>query len=143
MKRLLLFATILICAVFSNIIAPHSPYDSDIKNRLTPPSRSHLFGTDEFGRDILSRVIYGTRISLMVGVVAVGIATVLGVFLGALAGYYGGKLDAVLMRLVDSMLSFPAILLAIAVSQLFLLLRLALRVGLLSSELVLFADANR
>jgi len=112
---LLMFATILICALFSNIIAPYSPYDSDIKNRLTPPSRIHLFGTDEFGRDILSRVIYGTRISLVVGVVAVGIATVLGVILGAVAGYYGGRLDAVLMRIVDSMLSFPAILLALSI----------------------------
>lgn len=112
---LLMFSTILICAVFSNIIAPYSPYDSDIKNRLTPPSRSHFFGTDEFGRDILSRVIYGTRISLVVGVVAVGISTFLGVLIGALAGYYGGKLDGFLMRIVDSMLSFPAILLALSI----------------------------
>ncbi|HEA68560.1 MAG TPA: ABC transporter permease [Desulfobacterales bacterium] len=112
---LLLFVIILLCAVFSKAIAPYSPYDSNIKQRLSPPSRVHLFGTDEFGRDILSRIIYGTRISLLVGAVAVSIATVFGVLLGALAGYYGGKVDAVLMRIVDSMLSFPAILLALSI----------------------------
>jgi peptide/nickel transport system permease protein len=108
-----LLLVIFICAVFSKIIAPYSPYDSDIKHRLSPPSVIHLFGTDEFGRDILSRIIYGTRVSILVGVVAVGISTVLGVLLGALTGYYGGTVDAILMRIVDTMLSFPPILLAL------------------------------
>jgi peptide/nickel transport system permease protein len=112
---LFLFSVILICAVFSKAMAPYSPYDSDIKNRLSPPSATHLLGTDEFGRDILSRIIYGTRITLLVGVVAVSISTVLGVLLGAVAGYYGGAVDALLMRTVDSMLSFPAILLALSI----------------------------
>ena len=112
---LLLFIIILLSAVFSKAIAPYSPYDSNIKQRLRPPSIIHLFGTDEFGRDILSRIIYGTRISLLVGLVAVSISTVFGVLLGALAGYYGGTVDAVLMRIVDSMLSFPAILLALTI----------------------------
>lgn len=110
-----MFLSIIICAILSPIIAPYSPYDSDIKQRLSPPSSTHWLGTDEFGRDILSRIIFGTRISLLVGVVAVSISTVLGVFLAALAGYYGGKVDAILMRIVDSMLSFPAILLAMSI----------------------------
>jgi peptide/nickel transport system permease protein len=112
---LLLFIIILLGAVFSKAIAPYSPYDSDIKLRLHPPSIAHLFGTDEFGRDILSRIIYGTRVSLLVGVVAVTISTVFGVLLGTLAGYYGGRVDTVLMRIVDSILSFPAILLALSI----------------------------
>lgn len=112
---LFLFAVILICAVFSKAIAPYSPYDSDVMHRLNAPSRAHLFGTDEFGRDILSRIIYGTRISLLVGAIAVGISTGLGVLLGAVAGYYGGKVDMILMRIVDTMLSFPDILLALAI----------------------------
>ncbi len=112
---LLLFVVILLSAVFSPVIAPYSPYDSNIKQRLHPPSSAHLFGTDEFGRDILSRIVYGTRISLLVGVVAVSISTVFGVLLGTLAGYYGGRVDTMLMRLVDSILSFPAILLALSI----------------------------
>jgi peptide/nickel transport system permease protein len=110
-----LFLLILASALFANLIAPYSPYESDIAHRLSPPSARHLFGTDEFGRDILSRIIFGTRISLLVGVVAVGIATVLGVLLGAVTGYYGGRVDAILMRLVDTMLSFPPILLALSI----------------------------
>lgn len=112
---LLLFIVIVLSAVFSQAIAPYSPYDSNIKQRLRPPSITHLFGTDEFGRDILSRIIYGTRISLLVGVVAVSISTIFGVLLGTLAGYYGGRVDTVLMRIVDSILSFPAILLALSI----------------------------
>ena len=112
---LLLFVVILLSAVFSPVIAPYSPYDSNIKQRLHPPSAAHLFGTDEFGRDILSRVVYGTRISLLVGLVAVSISTVFGVLLGTLAGYYGGRVDTMLMRIVDSILSFPAILLALSI----------------------------
>jgi peptide/nickel transport system permease protein len=112
---LALVAVILVCAIFSKAIAPYSPYDSDIKHRLIPPSATHLLGTDEFGRDVLSRIVYGTRISLLVGVVAVSISTVLGVLLGAVAGYYGRKVDIILMRIVDTLLSFPAILLALSI----------------------------
>ena len=82
---------------------------------LRPPSPAHLLGTDTLGRDVLSRVIYGARISLLVGFVAVGLATLIGVLVGALAGYYGGVVDAVLMRLVDLMLCFPTLFLILAV----------------------------
>ena len=112
---LVLCIIIVLSAVFSQAIAPYSPFDSNIKQRLRPPSTSHLFGTDEFGRDILSRIIYGTRISLLVGIVAVSISTIFGVLLGTLAGYFGGRVDTVLMRIVDSILSFPAILLALSI----------------------------
>ncbi len=102
-------------AVFAPLIAPHNPYTIHTGDILMPPSGAHLFGTDDLGRDVLSRMIYSARISLLVGIVAVGIATVIGVVIGALAGYYGGWLDSVLMRLVDIMLCFPTIFLILAV----------------------------
>src|SRR5205823_11438215 len=85
---------------------------------LKPPSLAHLFGTDDFGRDILSRIMYGSRISLQVGFVAVGIAGTTGIVLGLLAGYFGGLLDSVLMRSMDVLLAFPAILLAVTIMAL-------------------------
>ena len=108
---LLLFLT----AVFAPLIAPHSPYTIHTNDILLPPSGAHLFGTDDLGRDVLSRMIYSARISLLVGFVAVGIATVIGIVIGALAGYYGGWLDSVLMRFTDIMLCFPTIFLILAV----------------------------
>ncbi|TLM64497.1 MAG: ABC transporter permease [Deltaproteobacteria bacterium] len=87
----------------------------DIARRLQGPGWSCLLGTDDLGRDVLSRILYGARISLLVGFVAVGIATVIGVILGALAGYYGGWIDALLMRFVDIMLCFPTFFLILAV----------------------------
>ncbi|MDO9462763.1 MAG: ABC transporter permease, partial [Deltaproteobacteria bacterium] len=87
----------------------------DIKSILEPPSYNHPLGTDQLGRDVLSRIIWGGRISLMVGFVAVGIAMVIGVFLGAMAGYYGGYVDTVIMRFVDIMLCFPTFFLILAV----------------------------
>lgn len=102
-------------AVAAPIIAPYDPTDIDIKNVLSPPSASHPFGTDDLGRDVLSRMIWGSRISLSVGFVAVGIAITIGIVIGSLAGYYGGKLDPVLMRFVDVMLTFPTFFLILAV----------------------------
>jgi peptide/nickel transport system permease protein len=96
-------------------IAPHDPTTPVIEAVLQPPSRVHPFGTDELGRDVLSRVIYGSRVSLEVGVVAVGIAAVLGTAGGLTAGFYGGTWDAAVMRATDVLLAFPGILLAIAV----------------------------
>ena len=96
-------------------VAPHHPFEQDLYNRLASPSVEHPFGTDDFGRDIMSRVIFGTRISLRIGVVAVLIALVAGTFIGLVAGYYGGAADQVLMRLMDLMLAFPSILLAIGI----------------------------
>ncbi len=96
-------------------IAPHDPVAPVIEAVLQPPSRTHPFGTDELGRDVLSRVIYGSRVSLEVGVVAVGIAATIGTAGGLAAGFYGGLWDTAVMRATDVLLAFPGILLAIAV----------------------------
>lgn len=104
-----------IVALFAPYIAPYSPTEIDVDNVLAPPSIKHPFGTDELGRDVFSRMIYGARVSLSVGFVAVGIAIFTGTILGALAGYYGGKIDSLLMRFVDIMLTFPTIFLILAV----------------------------
>lgn len=104
-----------IVALFAPYIAPYSPTEIDVDNVLSPPSLKHPFGTDELGRDVFSRMIYGARVSLSVGFVAVGIAIFTGTILGALAGYYGGKIDSLLMRFVDIMLTFPTIFLILAV----------------------------
>lgn len=107
---------LLLTAVFANVIAPF-PYDEqDLFATLEGPSLTHWFGTDEFGRDILSRIIFGSRISLQVGFVAVGFSVAVGGFLGAVAGYYGGKIDNVIMRFMDVLLSIPQLLLAISVA---------------------------
>ncbi len=96
-------------------IVPYDPLAINVKAVLLPPSFSHPLGTDTLGRDVLSRLIYGARISLLVGFVAVGIATFIGTFLGALAGYYGHFVDTIIMRLVDIMLCFPSFFLILAV----------------------------
>ncbi len=97
------------------ILAPYDPSDIDVKQILMGPTRSHLLGTDQLGRDVLSRMIWGSRISLKVGFVAVGIATVIGIVFGAISGYYGGWIDGIMMRFVDVMLCFPAFFLILAV----------------------------
>lgn len=97
------------------LIAPRDPGAIDLAEVLSPPSRDHLLGTDQLGRDILSRMIWGSRISLKVGFVATGIAIVIGTLLGALSGYYGGFIDGLIMRLVDIMLCFPTFFLILAV----------------------------
>ena len=102
-------------ALLAPWIAPRDPVAPLIEEVLRPPSWGHAFGTDELGRDVLSRVIYGSRISLEVGVVAVGIAAMAGTSLGLLAGFYGGAWDMVVMRGTDVLLAFPGILLAIAI----------------------------
>jgi len=102
-------------AISASSIAPYDPGQIHIKKILLEPSAEHLFGTDALGRDVLSRMIYGSRISLMVGFVAVGIATLIGIFLGALAGYYGRWIDQLIMRFVDIMLCFPTFFLILAV----------------------------
>ena len=97
------------------LLAPYDPNAINVTQVLSPPSPSHPFGTDELGRDVLSRMIYGAGISLEVGFVAVGIAALIGILLGAVAGYYGGWIDMVIMRLVDIMLCFPSFFLILAV----------------------------
>ena len=102
-------------SVFAPLIAPYDPGQIDLKNVLLPPSLDHWFGTDQLGRDVLSRMIWGARISLKVGFVATGVAIIIGTLLGAVAGYYGGWLDAAIMRFVDIMLCFPTFFLILAV----------------------------
>jgi peptide/nickel transport system permease protein len=110
-----LVAAVFILSVFAPLLSPHDPSAIDIKSILTGPSLAHPFGTDDLGRDVLSRMIWGARVSLKVGFSAVGIATLIGILLGALAGYYGGVLDGMIMRAVDIMLTLPTIFLILAV----------------------------
>ena len=105
----------IITALVAPWIAPRDPLAPVIEDVLQPPSPGHPFGTDELGRDVLSRVIYGSRVSLEVGIVAVGIAATIGTAGGLAAGFYGGRWDAAVMRATDVMLAFPGILLAIAI----------------------------
>ena len=108
----LLFVSI---AILAPLISPYPPNEGDLAKRLKPPSQEHLLGTDPLGRDLLSRVIYGARISLQIQVVSVLIALVIGTLLGMVGGYYGGKFDHLIMRLMDILLAFPGIFLAISI----------------------------
>ena len=108
-------AMLALVAIFAPWIAPSSPDRVDASNVLAAPDRAHPLGTDELGRDVASRMIYGARISLAVGFVAVGIAVAIGIAIGALAGYYGGWVDAAAMRFTDIMLCFPTFFLILAV----------------------------
>jgi peptide/nickel transport system permease protein len=110
-----ILACVLGAAAFARAIAPYNPVDQAFAEQLRPPSAAHLFGTDEFGRDIFSRVVYGARIALVAGVLADGIAMGLGIVLGTASGYFGGWIDAAVMRVVDVLLAFPYLLLAMIV----------------------------
>jgi len=100
---------------FAPLLAPYDPGEINVKEVLMPPNMLHFMGTDQLGRDILSRVIWGSRISLKVGFVAIGISTLIGTLLGSIAGYYRGWVDSIIMRLVDVMLCFPVFFLILAV----------------------------
>jgi peptide/nickel transport system permease protein len=102
-------------AILAPFVSPWDPFRPDVKRILEPPSKRHLLGTDQLGRDVLSRMLYGARVSLAVGFVSVGIAAAIGIMLGAAAGYHGGMIDATIMRLVDLMLVFPRFFLLLAV----------------------------
>ncbi|MFQ5477166.1 MAG: ABC transporter permease [Candidatus Binatia bacterium] len=108
-------ALLFLVAVLAPVISPYDPAAVDTRSVLEAPSPDHLLGTDGIGRDVLSRMIYGARVSLLVGFVAVGIACSIGVLLGAVAGYFGGWVDALTMRFVDIMLCFPSFFLILAV----------------------------
>lgn len=112
---LLIVVAVVVIALGANVLAPYSP-TAQLAKRLTPPNPQYLLGTDEFGRDILSRIIYGSRISLYVGIISVGIALVAGASLGVIAGFYRGRVDTVIMRLVDIVFAFPSVILAIAIT---------------------------
>jgi peptide/nickel transport system permease protein len=112
---LLVLGVVVVVALLDGVLAPGGPNQVSVPDRLQAPSWQHPFGTDQLGRDVLDRVLLGASVSLQVGLVAVGIALVVGVLVGLLAGYYRGPLDAVLMRSMDVLFAFPAILMAIAV----------------------------
>ncbi len=113
---LVIIALFVLMAVFAPLLAPYDPIkDQSLGERFAPPSAGHPLGQDELGRDILSRIIYGARVSLTAGLAAVAFATVFGTLVGVVAGYAGGLIDSVLMRLMDIILAFPSILLAIVI----------------------------
>jgi peptide/nickel transport system permease protein len=107
----------LFLAAFGQLLAPHDPYAADITNsKLLAPSLTHPFGTDELGRDVMSRIMTGTRISVQVALIVLGFAVVFGTIVGLIAGYFGGWIDEVLMRVTDMFLAFPALILAVAIA---------------------------
>jgi peptide/nickel transport system permease protein len=110
-----LIVVIFLTAAFASFLAPYDPGKTEISSKLASPSLRHLLGTDQLGRDVFSRMLYGSRVSLSVGFVAVAISICIGILVGAAAGYYGGWLDAVLMRFVDIMLCFPSFILILTV----------------------------
>ncbi|GEM87700.1 ABC transporter permease [Meiothermus granaticius] len=111
-----ILALLALGAVFAPWLSPYSPTQTNFTALQQPPSSQHLLGTDELGRDILSRILYGARVSLVAGLVSVSLALVLGGIIGLVAGFYGGWLDNLLMRLTDAMLAFPFLVLAIALA---------------------------
>lgn len=112
---LAILALLVLAALLAPYITRYDPVAISPAERLKPPSAAYWFGTDAFGRDIFTRIVFGSRISLQVGIISVGIALVVGVTLGLLAGYYGGLVDTLIMRFIDVMLAFPGILLALVI----------------------------
>lgn len=116
MVGLAILVILILTAVFADLIAPYGFDDQNLDNMLMGPSAEHIFGTDEFGRDLFSRIVYGSQVSLKVGFIAVTISVLSGGLLGAIAGYFGGMIDNVIMRVMDVLLAIPSILLAISIS---------------------------
>lgn len=119
MAALVALVVLVFVTLLGPVIAPYDPLKPDYRNTLSPPSTEHLFGTDQLGRDILSRVLYGARVSVSIGVFAVLLGLLAGTSIGLVAGYSGGRIDAFLMRSIDVMLAFPDILLAIMIISIF------------------------
>ena len=115
---LVVIVLLLVTAVFAPLLAPYDPYQQDLNNILDKPSLNHPLGTDTVGRDTLSRIIYGSRTSLLVGVVAIFMASAIGMFLGLISGYFGGITNTVIMRLIDALMTIPMILLALTIAAL-------------------------
>jgi peptide/nickel transport system permease protein len=115
MTGVVIIVVLIFLTLFGPVLSRYDPVDIDMAARLQPPSLEHLFGTDDFGRDVLSRVLSGAAVSLRVGIIAVGISLTVGTLAGAISGYYGGLLDEGIMRFMDVLFAFPAILLAIAI----------------------------
>ncbi len=112
---LLVILLMILFTVLAPVLTPYGEKDMDLLSRLQPPSATHLLGTDEAGRDVLTRLLYGSRVSLMVGILPTLLSMILGALLGILAGYYGGFLDSLIMRLADIVLAFPGMLLAMVI----------------------------
>ena len=110
---LIVIIFVALIAIFAPYVAPYSPVTQQLSGHLSPPTKAHLLGQDELGRDVLSRIIWGSRVSMEVGASVVSASLLIGVLLGTLAGYYGGKIDLFVMRFVDVFLSFPGIILAV------------------------------
>ena len=106
---------LILIAIFAPLIAPYDPTYQDYSAVLAEPSMAHPFGTDEYGRDILSRIIYGSRVSISIGIVAQVVASLVGVTLGSIAGYYGGKIDSVISRIMEIFQAFPDLIFAMAI----------------------------
>lgn len=115
MAGAIIIAIYILVALFAPLLAPYDPFEIDLKNKLVPPSADHWMGTDDKGRDILSRIIFGSRLSMGVGFASVAFGALFGIILGLVAGYYGKWVDSVIMRMMDVMLAFPGILLALAI----------------------------
>lgn len=110
-----LILVVILIAIFAPVLAPYGEAEQDLISRLQGPSAAHWFGTDELGRDVFSRILYGSRLSLTIGILPSIISLVVGIFFGLLAGYFGGWVDYIIMRLADIMLSIPSLLLAMVV----------------------------
>jgi len=118
MVGLIIILFLVFVALFAPFVAPHDPYKQNLEKTLLLPCKEYPMGTDELGRCILSRIIFGTRISLQIGIIVTGLTACIGVLLGMMAGYYGGILDEIIMRIVDILLAFPGLVLALAIAGL-------------------------
>ncbi|MBV8426012.1 MAG: ABC transporter permease [Hyphomicrobiales bacterium] len=112
---LAIFLIVVAAAIFAPLIAPHDPLDQDVLDRLKPPSAEHLLGTDYYGRDTFSRLLYGARVSLVIGVVSTLIAMAAGTLIGMLAGWRGGRFDTITMQIMDMLLAFPSLILGLII----------------------------
>jgi ABC-type dipeptide/oligopeptide/nickel transport system permease subunit len=115
MASAILLLALVLTAIFADVLAPYDPLETRPEIRLSAPSRAHPFGTDDIGRDVLSRVVYGARISLWVGLLAVGIGTMVGMVIGLICGYWEGRIDIVLQRVMDAIQAIPGLVLALAI----------------------------
>ncbi len=137
-----IFVAFLLCGVFANVLAPYGPNDTDLSHRLVAPSLEFPMGTDHLGRDVLSRVLIGAQLSMIVGFVAAGLATVISIVLGVLSGYLGGRLDMIIQRMVDAWMTFPGLVLLIVVISIVgpgvpqIIIILALQYGIAGSRIV-------
>jgi peptide/nickel transport system permease protein len=114
---LVIISILVITAIFAPLLAPYAPYKQDISQALLQPSKAHLLGTDVVGRDTLSRVIYGSRTSLIIGIIAITIAASIGMAMGLMAAYFGGVINALIMRFIDALMSFPMLIFALVLAS--------------------------